>query len=343
MEFDEYKSIKSHTQQSYVDHCRAVFGDSLVVATEKVHGANFSWIVTQGDIRVANRNGILDPQTHFFGWQRFYSRYVGSVSALFDYVSRVFDKCNGGQVKKIQLFGEIFGGERDGERADGATSVQGGTNYHPDNEFVAFDLAVTLMNREMHYIPYSDLKHMLEAICSPIKIVPVVAIGTFDEVMAFNSNFHSQIPELFGLSDNEIKTDKDYAEGLVIRGYDKDFSTDNNGSRPMLKVKSDKYLERKYRKIEVEERPLQPDAQEMLEQVCSFITQSRVQAVLSKNAYTEKMFAVVYKDYMDDVQRDFEEEYGFKAHLHHLWPEFHKIARREAIEMIRSVWVTLEF
>ncbi len=79
------------------------------VATEKVHGANFSFTVSDGGgVRVAKRGGYLREGERFFGVHRQRGFLTGErekAQAVFRAVKELFEDTQG-----ITIYGELFGG-----------------------------------------------------------------------------------------------------------------------------------------------------------------------------------------------------------------------------------------
>ncbi len=80
------------------------------VATEKVHGANFSFTVSEaGGVRAAKRGGYLRKGEGFFGVHRqqgFLEGEQEKARAVFSAVRERFR-----DISSITVFGELFGGE----------------------------------------------------------------------------------------------------------------------------------------------------------------------------------------------------------------------------------------
>lgn len=341
MEFNKYSSIENSYRDAFLAKCHDRVGDAMMVALEKIHGANFSWLVTADGIRVAKRSGLVDELESFYGHSRFYARYAPTVKRLWDYIVGI-DRT----VTQIQLFGEIFGGHYHGNAVVGAKNVQSGMHYHPDTEFAAFDLKLTHQDGTSEYLAFSvmedaidDVNFMTMDVETRIKIAPVLKVGTLKELVAIDPLFHSLVPEHFGVSDGAVPTDRDYGEGFVIRGFHRDYYVGNE--RVILKQKNALFKEKEKTPNLKVVAELEPEVQEFLENVCSYINENRVRAVASKDTYDPKAFGKLQGDVVRDALEDFEKDEGFKATESEHWSQIAKKVGGHAAQVIRPVWVNL--
>lgn len=344
-EFVRYSSIENSYQQRFLDKCAMHVGDAQMVAVEKIHGANFSWIVTADAVRVGSRNDLIDELETFYGHSRFFARYKPVVQALFGLVKSEFPG-----LVQINLFGEIFGGSYNGTGAQSAKKVQGGVNYHPDNEFMAFDLKLTFDTGVSRYVPFMDLVEWLFdanfiarlSFEDRMRHAPILKIGTLEELIKIDPLFYTHVPAAFGLeTEFREKTPVDYAEGFVICGYSEDFYIGNE--RVILKQKNHLYGEKeKEVKIKVAVN-LSDEQQALLDKVCSYMNENRVNAVLSKSVYDQKSFGRLQGDFTRDALEDFEKDHGYKAQETEEWNVLGKRVGSHAAQVIKPVWINLEF
>lgn len=344
-EFVKYSSIENSYQQRFLDKCAMHVGDAPMVAVEKIHGANFSWIADGNSIRVASRNDLIDELETFYGHSRFYARYAPVVKALYGLVKNEFP----GMVQ-INLFGEIFGGRYNGKGEQGAKKVQDGVNYHPDNEFMAFDLKVTFDTGVSRYIPFMDLVDLLFdanfiarlSFENRMRHAPIIKIGTLDELIKIDPLFYTHVPAAFGLeTEFREKTSLDYAEGFVICGYEEDFYIGNE--RVILKQKNHLYGE-KVKEVKIKTAVnLSDDQQELLDKVCAYLVENRVRAVVSKSVYDQKSFGRLQGDFTRDALEDFEKDHGYKAQEQDAWAVLGKRIGAYAAQVMKPVWLSLEF
>lgn len=341
MEFNKYSSIENSYRDAFLSKCHNEVGKDMMVALEKIHGANFSWLVTADNIRVVKRSGLVDELESFYGHSRFYARYAPTIRALFNYLATEVEN-----LTQIQVFGEIFGGHYHGNAVVGAKNVQSGMHYHPDTEFAAFDVKLTRKDGSQKYMSYVEMEDAFEDVnfmtVTPenrLKIAPLIAIGTLEELIKIDPLLHTLVPSHFGVDDGSPKTDADIGEGFVIRGYYKDYHV--NGERVILKQKNERFKEKEKAPNLKVVADLAPEAQELLEKVASYINEARVQAVASKDTYDPKAFGKLQGDVVRDALEDFEKDEGIKATEHDQWGAIAKKVGAHAAQVIRPVWVNL--
>lgn len=150
--FIEYPSIENSYREKQIEIIREHGYDKVEwVATEKVHGANFSLWPINGQVTPAKRSGFADGS--FYGCQAIVEGLAPNVLKL----------------NKV-VCGEIFG-----------NGVQKGVNYGP-KRFAAFDI----MEGES-YVNYD----IFVELCSTHNIERCVELarGSFDDLLALNEDF----------------------------------------------------------------------------------------------------------------------------------------------------------
>eukprot|EP00940_MAST-03C_sp_MAST-3C-sp2_P003159 g3159.t1 len=190
------------------------------VATEKIHGANFSFVTDGKKICVASRTKILSASdsTDFFGCFRtgLVARTEPRALAAFREVQKLYGQDN---VRVIWIFGELFGGFYPGEETQsGARLVQHGVLYSPRLEFCAFDVAFSADpdgTGTRTYLPFTQMR----SICTQLNIFTVRPLirGTLQDCLSYPISFDSTIPKLLGYSPLPKGLTKNRAEGIVIR------------------------------------------------------------------------------------------------------------------------------
>lgn len=340
--FIKYNSIENSYRQAYLDKCAYTVGNNLLVALEKIHGANFSFYVTSEEMRVGKRSGLIDDTETFYGHTRFYGRYKPVVRNLFDLIRAEFPS-----LVSMTLFGEVFGGRYHGETTQSAKQVQSGMNYHPDNEFAAFDIRLVFDTGMSRYVPFFDMMELIQdanfisGTPNALKVTPVIAIGTLEELVKIDPLFHTKVPAMFGVDDGTEKTDADYGEGFVIRGYTQEFYTDN-GERVILKQKNAKFNE-KEKEVKIKAAiNLDEATQAKLDKICSYINGNRLSAVVSKiGTITQKDFGRLQGELVRDALADFEKDEGYKLTEDENWGMIAKRVGTHAGYEIRSQWLNL--
>lgn len=342
MEHVKYNSIRNGYDANFLDRCIQACGPSRMAALEKIHGANFSFLCDGNTVAQGSRNDLIDPTESFYGSGRFFNRYAPTVKTLFQLIKSEFPR-----LTKVVLFGEIFGGRYNGETVPGAKQVQAGMNYHPDTEFAAFDVKVFFENGVESYIPYVDMVDLLDdanMLTGPdgrIKIAPVVGIGTVAELVKIDPLFYTKVPAWFGLNTCDEKTDVDYSEGFVIRGYDEEFRT-HRDERVVIKVKNERFAE-SAKPVRIKaEIVLDEDEQAKLDGICAYINTNRLNNVLSKFEVTSaKQFGQVQGELVRDALEDFNRDNDLNLSGDPVWPKIAKMVGKHAADTIKPVWVTL--
>lgn len=204
------------------------------VASQKIHGSNFSVHVSEEVVRYGRRTDFLSKQIPIkaenpgeYFTETFYDAR-NYISVIHSVLPQVFAELKKGfpDMLKFSIYGEYFGGNwPEGEQK--LKPVQKGIYYTPKHEFMAFDIKIT--DKYTHWVDVSDIPKYLKDL---IKSVPIYARGTFAEMFAIDTKIDSTVPELLGLE----KQAKNIIEGMVLRPDKSLFF--GNGSRVMLKKKN---------------------------------------------------------------------------------------------------------
>lgn len=340
MKFVEYNSIENigrlRTINDITEYGLA-YGDWCV--TEKVHGSNFSFWVTQDSIKCAKRSGFIDEFGKFYNYQHVLEDYNKNLCILFHLVSEFYGIKS--EQLEIALFGEIFGGtypHKDVAKNPLASKVQKGVYYSPDNDFYAFDLKVNGT-----YINYKLFEELMDA--SDMFWAKSLFISDFKTCLAYPNSFQTKIPTWLELPDIE----NNICEGVVIKPLDPRFFPTH--SRVILKNKNEKFSEIANGKVK-EERDLSSiniitlseSEKEYCYNIFAFVTENRLRNVISKmEEITDKDFGKVAglftKDVLDEFKKDHMAELDAfdKDHLRLIWGE----VKTKCIEMVRTNFVNI--
>ena len=214
-------------------------------ATEKVHGSNFCWILSENGIEGGNRSQLLEPSAPFFGWQSVQSKIKDALQRLFQILSdpqrsnSLFSST--AAVVRAFVFGELFGGIYPNMPSpSGVQAVQTGIYYSPDVEFIAFDIAVSFDSNpsERSYLNFEDTLPLLDEV-GLLQVKPLM-IGSYTQAVNFNNRFESGIPKMLGLP----SVPNNLAEGIVIRPMRSILVPTKKGlERPILKSKIPEFSE----------------------------------------------------------------------------------------------------
>jgi Rnl2 family RNA ligase len=208
----------------------AVPADEVWVATHKVDGTNMSVIVQRDDrsVTYARRNGVLTPGVAFYGWETVVPA-AGRWLELLDQFP---------VAKQVTVYGELFGGKyphKDVPAVPGVGPVQRGVFYHPDRQFVAFDVCVDGV-----FLEYGAAATAVTAVGA--RVLPVVFSGVVADVLAWAHDHRAAEvdPAWYGFPDLPIiKGNK--GEGWVVRPTHDAYTT--CGSRVIFKIKNPTFNE----------------------------------------------------------------------------------------------------
>ena len=294
------------------------------VVTEKVHGANFSFVIQPNqeqelEVRCARRKGFIGKGENFFGHERVFARLRDNMTAVWELVlSKVStswsvyqDTPTGVRVQRVTVFGELFGGtysHPDVDSVPGMQRVQYEVEYSPEVRFMAFDVAVHFVgepgpdgNKQMmvhkRYMDYDEVMCVLDQ--AGVPFMAPVAVCSLEQALAMDVNsMQSTLPALFGLPTLE----NNVAEGVVIKLLQESTCIKLiDGERAIIKLKSKSFRERSH-----PSKRFEPD--ELQQQVLSRICDARLSCVISKIGSVQPNRASVYKvallliqDAMDDL------------------------------------------
>ena len=353
--------------QSFIKSVRAHGFDKSCaewVCTDKMDGAQFQVSIdANNEPHFASRNMELDRYTNFNSYQHIIQR-DGIVEKV-KKAKQLWLESQHGTKDGLVLVGqnvypvtfcmyfELLGGvyrHADVEPVKGAVKLQGRVQYCPDNRIVCFDIFVYihLPNGEGgFYLSPDDVAFY----CAQVGLYSqlIVFRGTFDEAIAYPNDYKDEIGHLmFGLPELE----ENVVEGNVIKPVrELRFS---NGARVIVKNKNKIFLERgrKTNRVKHPTEPMNELEEQWYNTMSEFATESRLHSVLSKmdvSSITQKDFGTILRAYMEDLNKDFNKEYGGQIQvLEGQYPvgEFnmHKVYKginKDVSDMIRPVFIDL--
>lgn len=197
--------------------------DIELIALEKIHGTNFSFITDGTDVVCCRRSDILKQDENFYSYKNILLKYNDKILNLFDKIKKMIKEKYNFDIIQIQLYGELYGGNYLGvETSTGSKSVQKGIYYSNSNEYAAFDLKYWIKNTntnmninkelgEIKYLDWDEFEIVLQEVSIPI--VPVISKGKWNIISQLNPKFESVIYKLHNLP----KISSNYAEGYVIK------------------------------------------------------------------------------------------------------------------------------
>lgn len=232
--FSEYNSIENVSGKT-IKAIKEICGDDINanqwIATEKIHGANFSAITDGNTVSWARRSGLIGKAEKFYNYQKVTQSLENDIKDLFTQIKFANKKKD---IEFIQIYGELFGGaypHNEVPKIQGACKVQDGVYYHPDNQFMIFDGRYMLKNNKTtFYFDYDDLLKYIPKF-SNLRMCQILKRGTLDELVKLDPYFQTTIPDLYGLPPIE----NNYAEGYVLKPVKTFYNSD--GERVALKLK----------------------------------------------------------------------------------------------------------
>lgn len=171
------------------------------VASEKIHGSNFSVHCSGNKARYGRRTDFLtddieipceDPgklfKESFLDARKLVKNFHNKLGNVSNKLKELFP-----DMIKFSIYGEYFGGNYPG--ADGKfKQVQKGVYYIPHHEFMVFDIYI-VTDKTSFWVDVTEIPKCLE---DNLKSVPIYARGTFEEMFAIETKIDSTIPELLG-------------------------------------------------------------------------------------------------------------------------------------------------
>lgn len=284
--FKKYNSLTNHTDKKFLNKILfAGLTDPKVlwVAREKIHGANFSFIVTSDSVSVGKRSGVIPEGENFYSHADIESRYRADVISV---RRRLIDLGIATETSEIQIYGELAGVTSTGKL------IQHGVDYGP-SDFYVFDITVDGVYQD-------DTTCVLALTRTNITMAPFLKMGTFDELISMRNDFDSVVQRwkndfnaiVWDKGEHLQYTETNTAEGFVMKPIEVHYV---GMERVAIKHKNEKFSEKKNKvknfKAPV---PMTEKDQEVLNELLTFNTENRVRNVLSKTGIPDtKQFGMI--------------------------------------------------
>lgn len=245
-QFSQYESMENHYNilDKFRDPTHKLYTNELFqwVATEKIHGTNFSFVTDGNNIQCCKRTSMLVSTESFFDYQTTANACYSDVIKIFKYL-----KDHNNEIIQIQIYGELFGGQYNNKPTKNVSMIQNGMNYHPEHKFMFYDIKLTThdtetetetdTNSRISYLDFETIIHMMEILdLAEIKLVPVLSIGNIETIAKLDPIFKTQVPKVYGLEEME----NNYAEGFVIHPL---IERNINSTRTIFKFKNPAFTE----------------------------------------------------------------------------------------------------
>lgn len=210
----EYPSIIPHHLVSKLDPKDK---EAKWVVLEKVHGANFCFVVNEAEVVTARRTAVLPADERFYGWQEVLAKYRPALHDLYHRV-RTLPKLS--DTTEVCVFGELFGGKYPHTEVAwrDVPKVQDGVFYSPTIDFCAFDIQAVRRSDASEgscrrvWIEFDRATELFRA-CGLFHAEALMT-GTLAQCLAFDTRINSTIPARLGLPPLETRNQM---EGVVIK------------------------------------------------------------------------------------------------------------------------------
>lgn len=312
--FMKYPSLENHYQGKTISmwlQYNPILTETLFIATEKIHGANFSVEFTSdGDVFLSKRSGRIEEGESFYGVREVWAKIAGRFGWANDLakITRDFTRAPA----SITLFGELFG-----------SNIQKGVDYGPEKQIRFFDIAV---NGKL--CPVSSLCSILATYGCADLMVPIVGYATgIEAALALNENFDSMI---LGREGNP-------SEGLVIKPFHDSFEYD--GSYFAIKKKAAAFLENKAQpRVVKQSKDISPEAAILRERFKDYVNENRLEGIFSKEGRIEDRGQIgqYIALLLEDARVDFEKENEGFSLLNPAEKKLVTSANKQAADLVKA-------
>lgn len=322
--FVKYRSLENSYRQKFVDKC-AELGIDEWVALEKLHGANFGFIVavdeTELTVEAFKRTSTLEANAtgdyDFYGCTALVEAHKSKMKLISDWVWGHLMIEDG---EPVIVYGELAG-----------KGVQKEVNYG-EKDFYAFDIYLPKRDR---YLDWDDV----QAACkfAEVNTTNEIARGKLDKLLGIDPLFRStHTPK--GIEG------ENWAEGFVVKQLqnEKLFSS---GQRAILKVKNERFKEKKNKAGRLPKPPAiyTEDQAQLHAELSLYLSENRLKNVLSKlETVTQKQFGMVsgllLKDAKDEFERDERDEVSIPRDD---WDVIRRSLSNLANEIVRKNWLNI--
>lgn len=342
LKFTKYNSLENNYNAKFIQMItdQGLSGGEWI-ACEKVHGSNFSFWYNGTDIRTAKRSGFDDQ---FGTAPALIEQYKQDIEDVYKEMQEC-DVITDGDL--VVFYGEAFGGSYHGKKGVHAKCMQKGMDYHPETEFVLFDIGVAkdIKGTETKFwLSYEDMLEFTKH--TELMTSPEVGVGTLEEMLKLNNEFPTLIPEQFGLELPEGVTEHTIGEGFVIRPLNGEKFL-RNGSRVIIKSRNSKFAEKgKGDKKTPKDFTMPEEVVKVYQEFGVYLTHNRLESVISKECAADdltwkmlgKFSGLLMQDAVEAYNKDYElnEDTELKAVVGDHWKNFTRHAMNVCQELCRE-------
>jgi len=274
------------------------------VVTEKIHGANFSFVYENDLLKFAKRKAYLSWEDDFFAFQTMVHSIEEQVLAVFEALSLDI------KADKYIIYGELFGGEYphpEIKNNPALQAIQTGVYYSPLIEFCAFDIAFE-KDKQKYYLDYQKSIQYFKN--QSLLYAKPLFIGKLNQALEFDIHINSKIPIQLSLPSLE----SNLIEGIVIKAFTE---IENLEARPILKIKNPEFDEES-KFHEAKKWTYIPDLSSnsvelsfLLEELRKYVNQNRLKSAVSKIGTLDfsngERILEIKEEFLEDTFSDFNE------------------------------------
>lgn len=291
MKFKEFQSLINENPKNITGlFAEEHYKNLWCVATEKLHGANFSVYLYKEDgvvkIRFASRNQFIGIENQFFNFKRYFTESkIEELKVIAEAHLTHNNHC-------IRFIGELFGGHD----ALNTKPVQKEIMYDGDIQFAVFSVEDYNIGDEdnTHYLNWPHVINLCNNFNLPL--VPIINIDTLENLYKIDPNEQSAL----STKPNQIR------EGFCVR----EMYNEEDQIPLILKKRSPNFLENKGKLSSSKELSLDPAFLETFNKVLEMVTPQRVSNVNSHHGYTViKNFPDLQRSVMEDITKDALKDY----------------------------------
>jgi len=333
LKFKRYNSIENSYKGKYIEKIRDLGYDRESyewMVTEKVHGANFSFVCDGKTVECQKRTSILIDES-FFNWKSVKEKYEEKILKMF----RTFTN-----IKELYVFGELIGGNYPHKEVtpnNNSTQVQKGIYYTPDNEFIAFDVFALMNDDSASWVDSEAVIGMCNFLSIPH--VPFLFKGTLDECLNYSNEFQTKVPSMLNLPEIE----DNICEGVVIKPVNPLYMRQE---RIIIKNKNEKWTDKARKPKKPRQTFVLSDLQQKwINEYTKYLTKARFASAMSKigepdfklfGQFIKEVSTDAFKDFMDDCSAEMNADLPESSERSVVTKAFGKLNAEFVREMLRE-------
>lgn len=318
MNFEKYNSLENHYRSKFLDKVDLIVPcNEEWIATEKVHGANFSIWFDGEDLKFAKRTGFIEEGDKFYNYREaMANQLLEDIEAMYMSLDESLRLSFG---ETMVIDGELYG-----------CGVQRGVEYCEDQRFIAFGVRIG-----EETIPTGSAISMMENFNIPT--VPVLRKGSMRELIEVDNVFDSVVAK-----NNGIEKSPNIAEGFCISPANV-FHYLPSGSACVIKSKNDKFSESAPKAKQPKTKVKLTDDQEVIiSELSRHITDNRLRNVISKiGTPTPKEFGKVMGFLVRDCIEEYDKENNSNLSKDESWKLLNGTFNKLVSTHVRANWLDI--